>query len=55
MTIQQAAKTALKCQDAVNLSGVVASFHSIVMDVLWPKARRLGKGTSGMRRREREG
>src|SRR5713226_1022598 len=45
MTIQQAAKTALDCQDACNLSGVLASFHQIVMDVIWPEARRLGKGT----------
>jgi len=27
------------------LSGVLASFNRIVMDVLWPEARRLGKGT----------
>ena len=45
MTIQQAAKTALLCQDACNLSGVLASFHNIVMDVIWPEALRLGKGT----------
>src|SRR6266566_6841421 len=45
MTIQEAAKTALLVQDACNLSGVLASFHNIVMDVLWPEARRLGKAT----------
>ena len=45
MTIQQAAKTALDCQDACNLSGVLASFKEIVHDVIWPEARRLGKGT----------
>ncbi len=45
MTIQQAAKTALECQDACNLSGVLASFKEIVHEVIWPEARRLGKGT----------
>ncbi len=46
MTIQEAAKTAILVQDACNLSGVLASFRNIVMDVIWPEARRLGKGTS---------
>lgn len=45
LTIQQAARTALECQDACNLSGVLASFKEIVHEVLWPEARRLGKGT----------
>lgn len=45
MTLQQAAQTALDCQDASNLSGVLASFKAIVHEVLWPEARRLGKGT----------
>src|SRR5712664_17795 len=45
MTIQQAARTALDCQDACNLSGVLASFKEIVHEVIWPEARRLGKGT----------
>jgi len=45
MTIQEAAKTALECQDACNLSGVLASFKEIVHEVLWPEARRLDKGT----------
>ena len=45
MTIQEAAQSAILCQDACNLSGVLASFHNVVMDVLWPEARRLGKGT----------
>src|ERR1700726_975979 len=45
MTIQQAAQTALDVQDACNLSGVVASFKEIVHEVIWPEARRLGKGT----------
>jgi len=45
MTIQEAAQSALLVQNACNLSGVLASFHNIVMEVLWPEARRLGKGT----------
>jgi hypothetical protein len=46
MTIQQAAKTALECQDACNLSGVLASFKEIVHEVLWVEARRIGQGTA---------
>ncbi len=45
MTIQEAARVALDCQDARNLSGVLASFKEIVHEVIWPEARRLGKGT----------
>jgi len=45
MTIQTAAQIALDCQDAVNLSGVLASFKEIVHEVIWPEARRLGNGT----------
>jgi hypothetical protein len=45
MTIQEAAQTALDVQDACNLSGVLASFKEIVHEVIWPEARRLGKGT----------
>jgi hypothetical protein len=45
MTIQEAARVALDCQDACNLSGVLASFKEVVHEVLWPEARRLGKGT----------
>jgi hypothetical protein len=45
VTLQQAAQTALDCQDASNLSGVLASFKAIVHEVLWPEARRLGYGT----------
>ena len=45
MNIQQAARVALDCQDACNLSGVLASFKEIVHEVIWPEARRLGKGT----------
>jgi hypothetical protein len=50
MTIQQAARTALECQDACNLSGVLASFKEIVHEVIWPEARRLGKGTEWVNR-----
>src|ERR1035437_7256041 len=45
VTIQDAAQIALECQDACNLSGVLASFKEIVHEVLWPEARRLGNGT----------
>ena len=45
MTIKEAAKTAILAQDACNLSGVLASFHNVVTDVIWPEARRLGKAT----------
>jgi hypothetical protein len=45
MTIQQAARVALDCQDGCNLSGVLASFKEIVHEVIWPEARRLAKGT----------
>jgi hypothetical protein len=45
MTLQQAAQQALDVQNACNLSGVLRSFNEIVMDVLWPEAQRLGKGT----------
>ena len=50
MTIQEAARIALDCQDACNLSGVLASFKEIVHEVLWPEARRLGKGTEWINR-----
>lgn len=46
MTLQQAAQTALDCQDACNLSGVLNSFATIVHDVIWPEARRLERGTA---------
>lgn len=45
MTLQQAAQTALDCQNASNLSGVLVSLNEIIQNVLWPEARRLGKGT----------
>lgn len=44
MTIPQAAQLALDVQDASNLSGVLASFKEVVHVVIWPEARRLGKG-----------
>ncbi len=46
MTLRQAAQSARLAQDACNLSGVLASLNTIVQEVLWPEARRLGKGTS---------
>jgi hypothetical protein len=49
-TLQQAAQSALDCQDACNLSGVLASFKEIVHEVIWPEARRLGKGTDYVNR-----
>jgi hypothetical protein len=50
VTIQEAAQTALDVQDACNLSGVLASFHEIVSNVIWPEARRLGQGTDFVNR-----
>jgi len=45
VNIQEASQLAIDVQDAVNLSGVLASFHHIVSEVLWPEARRLNEGT----------
>jgi hypothetical protein len=45
MTLQEAAAQAILVQDACNMSGVLASFDRIVMDVLWPEAHRQGTGT----------
>jgi hypothetical protein len=45
MTMKEAAQTALDVQDACNLSGVLNSFASIVMDVIWPEAHRTAHGT----------
>jgi hypothetical protein len=45
LSLKEAAQTALDVQDACNLSGVLASFHEVVMDVLWPTARELNMGT----------
>jgi|HubBroStandDraft_1064217.scaffolds.fasta_scaffold34755_4 hypothetical protein len=45
MSLQQAAKQAIECQNACNLSGVLDSFHRVVMDCIWPEARKQGKGT----------
>lgn len=45
MTIQQAAKAALDCQNASNLSGVITTLAVIVATVLTPESLRLGKGS----------
>jgi len=45
VTYQQAAQTAIDCQDACNLSGVAKSLAGPVMDALWAEARRLERGT----------
>ena len=50
MTIQDAAQIAIECQDACNLSGVLASFKEIVHEVIWPEARRLNQGTAFVNR-----
>jgi hypothetical protein len=44
-SLQQAARTALEVQNAFNLSGVVHSLDNIVTNVIWPEARKFGKGT----------
>lgn len=44
MTYQEAAKRALDCQDACNLSGVVTTFYCAMM-ALWDEALRTGQGT----------
>ena len=51
MNIQDAARIALECQDACNLSGVLASFKEIVHEVIWPEARMLNQGTEFVNRR----
>ncbi len=43
--LRWAAQTALDVQNAINLSGVLHTLDQIVTDVLWPEARKLGKGT----------
>jgi len=43
--LQEAAQTALDIQQAVNLSGALHSLNEILSLVLWPEARRLGRGT----------
>jgi hypothetical protein len=50
MTYQQSAQQAIDCQDASNLSGVLATFKTIVHEVLWPEARRIGRGTDWINR-----
>jgi hypothetical protein len=44
MTLQEAAKLSMACQDACNLTGVLYSWAR-VGPVLWAEANRLGKGT----------
>jgi len=48
--LKQAAQTALDCQDAVNLSGVLHSLNEILATVLGPEARRLDQGTAWVNR-----
>lgn len=43
--VRWAAQTALDISGAVSLSGVLHSLDEIVTKVLWPEARKLGKGT----------
>ena len=43
--LRWAAQTALDVQNAINLSGLLHTLDQIVTDVLWPEARKLGKGT----------
>jgi hypothetical protein len=50
VTIQDAAREAIIVQDAVNLSGVLHSFSEIVSEVVWPEARKQGKGTDFVNR-----
>jgi hypothetical protein len=50
MTYKEAAQLALDVQDASNLSGVVATYHEILMDVLWPEAIDRGQGTNWVSR-----
>jgi hypothetical protein len=50
MTLREAAQTAIDIQDACNLSGVLRTFDSVVSDVIWPEARRLGQGTDYVNR-----
>ena len=45
MTIQRAAQTAVDCQDACNLSGVLYSFADAMKTAIRPEAERLNKGT----------
>ena len=44
MTYQKAGQAALDVQNAVNLSGVVRSFHE-ALSAVWDEAHNLGKGT----------
>lgn len=44
-TYPEAAQTAMDIQDASNISGVINTLHEIVMETLWPEARRRGAET----------
>lgn len=46
MTIQEAAREALYCQDACNLSGIVHSFSRVLTEGVWPEAHKTGQGTT---------
>ncbi len=46
MSLQEAAKSALAVQDAVNLSAVVLEFNEVCRECLWPAARERELGTS---------
>jgi hypothetical protein len=50
MTVQEAAVNALGVQDGCNLSGIVNTWRSVLIDALWPEARRLHKGTDWVNR-----
>lgn len=45
MTLQEAAKAAIECQNAVNLSGVAFTFANDVCPALWAEARKRDEGS----------
>lgn len=50
MTMKEAARTALKCQDASNLSGILHDLDQIVSDVIWPAAHAEDRGSKWVAR-----
>ena len=46
MTLKEAAEKAIFVQNGCNLSGIVKTFNEILQEVLWPEARKRGKGTT---------
>jgi hypothetical protein len=42
---QQAAQTALDVENTISLSGVLHTLDHVITDVIWPEARKQGKGT----------